>query len=165
MSAGEKWPRLSEDLRQDVRWGCCQRCGKHFISGADFQVIWREHDDQDRPEPRAVVLCGPCGSIIDPHPRLYAREQRDVPLPGVMELCRDCTHRRGYLCSHPDLTLNGGPGLLIEFPRPHVALVDGVRGGRRTGWRETIWTGPPTACAGRDPHPDTTEPTEEEDQC
>lgn len=164
MSTGERWPRLSEELRQDVPWGCCQRCGKHFAHvahGSSFQVIWREHDDRDRPEPRAVVLCGPCEEIIGPHPRLYERQQREVPIPGVMKLCEKCTHRRGYACTHPDLTLNGGPGLRIEFPPPAVALVHGVRGGRRTGWRQTIYTGHPTACAGR--HPDRTEPTE--DRC
>lgn len=159
MADAETWPRLSEELRQDVPWGCCQRCGKHFMSGANFQVIWREHDDRDHPEARAVVLCGPCSSIIEPHPRLYERQQREVPIPGVMNLCEKCTHRRCYICSHPDLTLNGGKGLQIEFPRPAVALVDGVRGGRRTGWRQTIYTGHPTACAGRET------PTTPEDPC
>jgi len=147
----ERWPRLTETLPQDAPWGHCQRCRKYVYGTADgFGTIWQEHDDHDRPEPRGVVLCGPCCSIIGPHPRLYARQQRDVPLPGVTELCRDCTHRSGYRCTHPKLTINGGPGLKIAFPRPAVALVDGIRGGRRTGWRETIWSGPPTECEGRE---------------
>lgn len=142
------WPKLSETLHP-LLWGACQRCAVQGVLHHEL-VVWQEHDDHDKPTPVAVVLCKRCSEVIEPHPRLYARVSANTPLPGVMELCRECIWRRGYLCGHPNLTVNGGPGLEIQYPRPTVAMVDGVRNGRRTGWREVWWSGPPTGCAGRE---------------
>ncbi|MFP3947124.1 MAG: hypothetical protein ACLFWG_00205 [Longimicrobiales bacterium] len=141
MSAG--WPRLTEDL-PPVDWGRCPQCHEEREL-----VIWQEHDDRDRPEPRAVKLCVDCSdAIIEDHPRLYRRHTPLVPLPGVMDLCRDCIHRDGTLCRHPDLTINGGPGLDIRFPEPMRVHVT-ARDRSRSGW-ENFWKGPPTECAGRE---------------
>lgn len=152
------WPKLSETLDADRRqsgslfpfeWGQCQRCGLEGELFDDHEV-WREHDETDRAQPVAVVLCSACAEkIVPPHPRLYSIQRKDVPLAGVMELCRDCEHRSegGYVCEHPDLTVNGGPGLKITFPEPMKAHVNYGRG--RGEWL-FVWQGPPTECAGRE---------------
>lgn len=153
MSAQERgelprWPKLTQTLQPPKEWGHCQRCGiqgrlRDATDDIPLLLGWQEHDDQDRPTPAAVVLCVTCtDNLIEAHPRLYSRVQPQAPVPGVMELCRDCTQREGYLCGSPDLTLNGGEGLAITFPEPVYALVRG-RG------RQTFYTDPPTTCAGR----------------
>ncbi len=140
----ERWPRLSQTLPGPHAPDSCARCQ------ADHDLVrWQEHDDLDRPETIVVVLCDACSkAIIEKHPRLYGRLHLWEPFPGSMPLCVACTHRAGTRCTHPDLKANGGPGLVLTFPPPMHALVDGVRGGRRTGWRETIWRGPVETCAG-----------------
>lgn len=142
------WPRLSETLSPAVSLVTCQNCG---IEWPDTIERWREHDVHDRPERIIILLCTTCSSkIIEPHPRLYAKLDRWEPMPGSMlELCGNCRYRSGTRCTHPDLTVNGGPGLQVTFPQPIRALVDGTRNGRRTGWMQVIWEGPPTACAGK----------------
>lgn len=143
------WPRLSETLpHQPASFDWCMRC-----AGVNELDAWQEHDDHDRPEPILIVLCRPCAEqIIEPHPRLYRLVHRHEPLPGAMrDLCRDCRLQTALRCRSPLLKANGGPGLPITYPRPAVAFVDGVRGGRRTGWRETLWQGPPESCGGREP--------------
>lgn len=152
MSMG--WPRLTEQLPpgewdpgEDYRH--CQRCYRYGEFGEDLYA-WQEHDDRDRREPRAVVLCVDCSDdLIEPHPRLYRRLKAWAPMPGVMDLCQGCVHRDGYLCRHPDLTINGGTGLEVTHPAPYQAMVTrpGPKGRRCS--RERIWQGPPTGCAGR----------------
>lgn len=147
------WPRLTESL-PTVDWSHCQNCdrpGKWVARPGDTDDlrIWMEHDQRDVVESRAVVLCGKCSdAIIGEHPRLYRHEGPDVPCPGVMTLCRDCVFRRGYLCAHSDLTLNGGPGLAITSPQPVTALVNRGRSGGGCG-HVRLWSGTPRDCAGR----------------
>ena len=145
----ERWPRLSRTLSGAPNLDACMRCG------SDLGVEkWQEHDDRDQREPVVILLCRTCSDeIVEPHPRLYRKLHDWEPFPGAMALCRGCPHQVGLSCRHPDLKANGGAGLAITYPRPAVALVDGVRNGRRTGWRETLWQGPPTACAGREAQP------------
>jgi hypothetical protein len=148
----ESWPRLSETLPGAPSLDACMNCQRTWEE-CDLSR-WQEHDDQDQPEPVIFVLCTPCSrAIIDPHPRLYRQLPRNEPMPGAMLLCEGCPHRDGLGCRHPDLKANGGPGLAIMAPRPTVAFVDGTRGGKRTGWKETWWPGPPTRCKGRHPGP------------
>lgn len=153
----DHWPRLSETLPHEacvtsdgIAW--CQRCETEGELDVEIRR-WQEHDGNDRPEPRYVLLCGPCGDrIVDPHPRLYRKLGQHEPAPGAMPICAACVyqHLQEHLgCGHPDLKANGGPGLQLTFPRPTEAFVDGVRGGRRTGWRETWYSGPVTRCVGR----------------
>lgn len=142
-----QWPRLTEQLCFLTRWGSCQRCRRPFKPLSNAQ-IWREHDDADQPEPRAVVLCRKCAEvIIEKHPRLYSQERNGVPLPGVMALCDGCDSWKDYGCTHPDLKLNGGEGLKITFPQPTQAHVNRGRG--KSGFM-TWWNGPPTKCAGQE---------------
>jgi hypothetical protein len=144
------WPKLSVSLPRRVvvqlPWGTCQRCG---LKGELFEDlgVWREHDDADKPTPVAVVLCQKCSDlVIEEHPRLYSSQLPHAPIPGVMELCRECTHRHGYLCGHADLTVNGGPGLEIVHPTPTPMHVNRGRG--KSGWMK-LWNGPATSCVGR----------------
>lgn len=144
-----RWPRLTEDLG-DQGWQRCQECGADGEIGEDL-TAWQEHDDRDRPEPRAVVLCAPCSDrIIEPHPRLYRRLEPMAPMPGAMLLCEACDHRDRYLCRHPDLTINSGEGLVIRFPEATQYHASGTRGGRRTGWWGMLYSGHPTECEGRE---------------
>jgi len=106
---------------------------------------WQEHDDEDRPETIAVVLCRACSSrLINPHPRLYQELALNQPFAGVMDLCVSCRFRDGVRCAHPDLKANGGPGLVI--PSPPVAHVCG----RFAGPSGNVYLHPPTSCAGHD---------------
>lgn len=142
----ERWPRLSVTLPGPLAVDRCARCQ------ADHDLArWQEHDDRDGRENIVIVLCETCSAaIIEKHPRLYRRLHAWEPFPGSMPPCVACTHRDGTRCTHPDLKANGGPGLVLTYPHPMHALVDGVRGGRRTGWRETIWRGPVETCVGRE---------------
>ncbi len=142
------WPRLSVDLpgRKDPR--ICQSC----CTSAGPITVWQEHDADDQPEAVYVALCAPCGDrLIEPHPRLYAALKRHQPVPGVMEFCLLCRHYGGMRCNSDQALSNGGPGLQIQHPPAGMMFIDGARGpkgGRRTGWQETIYTGPPTDCSG-----------------
>ncbi len=133
-----KWPRLSQTLPPARALYACQRCG-----GATALARWMEHDDRDNPEKIIVVLCGACSAIIEPHPRLYSKLHKWHPWPGAMTVCADCSLRDGVRCTGSD-PFNSKQ---FTYPEPTVMFVDGVKGGRRTGWRETIWHGPVTACA------------------
>lgn len=153
----EPWQRLSESLviKPRIAGGgtaYCQRCGRDGHLDADT-FRWLEHDDNDRPETVVILLCRRCSqAIVGPHPRLYRRLDRYEPAPGAMPLCDGCVFQnagRGLRCTHPNLKAAGGPGLALTMPQPSQAFVDGVRGGRRTGWRQMIYHGPVTACAGR----------------
>ncbi len=143
------WPKLTEQLPPEA-WGGCQRCGKEV---KPFPEIWREHDQRDQPQARAVLLCKKCGKlVIAAHPRLYSLETRDAPIPGVMQMCEHCVHRNGSDCWHPDLTYNGGVGLVVTFPEPMRAIVS--RGRSAGGCTSmTVWKGPPIRCEGHTPLP------------
>jgi hypothetical protein len=138
------WPKLTERLPAG-EWGHCQKCGLGGELFTDLRV-WQEHDERDRGTPAVVVLCESCSAIIEPHPRLYRRLELDAPMPGVMHLCEGCEHREGYLCRHADLTINGGPGLEIQYPEP--TRVHRNYGGGRGDWG-WIFNGPAISCAGR----------------
>lgn len=145
MSA-DKWPRLSKTLPAFSSLGVCQRCGTPGVPG-DSIARWQEHDDQDRPEPIIICLCTRCSDkIIEPHPRLYNRLQPCEPWPGAMQICRDCKLRQGTRCTSPEAKYNGGPGVMIQIERPTIAFLDGIRNGRRTGWRQSLWLSPATGC-------------------
>ena len=114
-------PRLSETL-ESLAWPRrCQACGAELTrpasrlrpsTGRAPATIWQEHDDADRPELRYIVLCGACADrLIEPHPRLYRRLDRNEPAPGVMRICEDCRHRQGGRCVSPRARAHGGPGL------------------------------------------------------
>ncbi len=169
------WPRLSKDLPGPRHPHVCQSCGRYAAPPAPAELpadpsdddakrmgdevmqawesartrplrAWQEHDDEDRPEPIAVVLCRVCGRrLIGPHPRLYQELALNQPFAGVMELCVSCRFRNGVRCAHPDLKANGGPGLAI--PSPSFAHVCG----RLAGPSGDVYLHPPTSCAGYDP--------------
>lgn len=143
MGSPKPWPRLSQSLRGTRAPGSCQAC-----SGTPSDVdAWEEHDESDRREGIAVLLCLPCSKrLIDPHPRLYRRVQAREPFPGLMDLCTGCRYRSGVDCGHPDLKRNGGAGLVITFPQPVNVHVNRGRG--RSGW-ENLYMAPPRDCAGR----------------
>lgn len=148
------WPKLSEQLPHPRDLDTCQACGAlEALLDAETLETWEEHDEADRPAGVVVRLCPPCSAkIVEPHPRLYRQVDRWEPLPGVMELCRSCRHRRGVSCAHPDLLRNGGTGLRIVFPRPTVGIACVARpGGGRGSRRFTMYAGPPSECAGQEP--------------
>jgi hypothetical protein len=126
---GITWPRLTESLphRSAV---ACHRCGQVLPGKYDLHW-WQEHDDRDRPEPRYVLLCNPCADkIIEPHPRLYRRTERNEPCPGVMLQCVCCKHLDGLRCRHPQMRANGGPGVAFAGPDGFVRIQRAGPGGR-----------------------------------
>jgi hypothetical protein len=141
----KEWPRLSESLTHERSPVVCQACGEVEQPLA----AWQEHDANDKPEPIAVVLCAACsGKLIEPHPRLYRRLERNEPFPGTMTICLDCPARDGVRCKSPLSLANGGPGL--PFPMPDsTAFVDGVRGGRRFGRVMRMWSKEVATCKGK----------------
>lgn len=142
MAKGIKVPRLSETL-DPLAWPrACQRCGS-----GDALTFWREHDDRDRPEMIFVVLCAACADkIIVPHPRLYARLDKNEPAPGVMQICGGCSLRAGSRCTSPLAIANGGDGL--RFPAADITFHVLVRGpGARSGWHRK-WSHEPATCHG-----------------
>lgn len=144
------WPKLSEapSLFGDKSPGACQQCGR---TPGDVDLFrWREHDDADRPTSVVVVLCRECESIIEPHPRLYARLDPFEPHPGSMAICTNCRFRVGLACDHPNLLEKGGPGLKLIYPKPGVMFVDGVRNGRRFGAQILTYSAP-AKCEVREP--------------
>jgi hypothetical protein len=147
----EQTTRLTETLPElKRRPDCCGICGRtHDNPDVKRLIHWQESDHNDQPEPRWLVLCNECSDhVIEPHPRLYYRCNENAPMPGVMHLCANCIHRRGWKCSLAKA--NGGPGILVTASQPTTAFFDGRgKDGRRTGWRETIYALPPTACSGR----------------
>jgi hypothetical protein len=146
-------PRLSVDYpattfhadRTDDR---CFRCGCEF-KGRPDRTVWREHDDNDRPEMVFVVLCLACADrIIDPHPRLYARLDRNEPAPGVMAICRGCDHQVAYRCKSPRARASGGEGLSFP-PADTTGFIDGYGPrGQRIGSRFRSWKSESNACQG-----------------
>lgn len=139
-------PRLTCDLPGRRRPLVCQSCDR------TTQVYaWQEHDDRDRPLPVYVLLCQECAArVVEPHPRLYDRRPANEPIHGAMPLCVDCLHRRGLRCHCPDAKRNGGPGITITRPKPHVVHVCYERqGGGRGGEWIRMYPGPATNCSGR----------------
>ncbi len=167
----ERFPRLSRTLRFPPRLDRCQNCGRladvgpdsegydHTVDGVAVPVLerWREHDDQDQPEPIVIVLCTLCSSrIIEPHPRLYSQLEVWAPLPGAMGICIGCVHQdaeRGLRCTHPSMRPTAPElfcAVMLTMPAPMRFHWSGRgAGGRRTGGWATHYTGPVTDCAGR----------------
>jgi len=144
----KRMPKLSEDLPHPVAPTVCQACGTDDPPG--WLAYWRECDEDDKPTPVFVTLCDVCSKkLIEPHPRLYDRLEPNQPYPGLMPLCHDCQLRDRNYCLSKLLVANGGPGLKIVFPQPHMVHLDGYRNGRRTGWNQTIYPGPAVSCEGR----------------
>lgn len=139
----KKWPKLSETLTGPRDLFVCQGCG----ATEEELTRWRECDDSDEPTRVVVMLCERCTKkLINKHPRLYAEMDAYEPLPGSMGCCfRNCPHRDGLTCNNPKLSHLGGSGLLIRFPTPTVAFVDGTTpgGGKRIGSVQKWWHAPP----------------------
>jgi len=147
-------PRLSDDLTgpRDLRH--CQACGMTPLlpEASSDLTAWLEHDDNDRPEPIAVVLCRSCAArLIEPHARLYRELDANEPVPGAMHLCVLCRHRDGLLCTNPAAMFNGGPapGLKIEFDTPPQRGFIRCSRPRRSG-PYVVYPAPPTRCSGRE---------------
>jgi hypothetical protein len=162
----EKFPRLSVTLEHPRQPDTCQSCGRkpdglgmNEESARLWLERWIEHNDNDGPGNRVagradlaliiVVLCPSCSRrIIEPHPRLYSRMDRNKPWPGsMMHLCLDCKFRDGLTCTHPDSKLNGGDGLMMNVAQPVRGFVDA----RKPGYsgRFEHWSSPAKSCAGK----------------
>lgn len=134
------WGRLSVNLTGPVDPTLCQSCGDPAYA------TWREHGDHDQPLPVFVALCIHCSNqLIEPHPRLYSRVDKNDPIPGTMAICSDCPHRRGIGCESPDLQKNGGRGLAVSITMPRRVH---VYGGSRSGWIN-IWPDPAPGCGSK----------------
>lgn len=132
------WPKLTETLSPLWNLDECQSCNQRV----EQPLYWREHDDNDGPTLRGIVLCKACAdSIIEPHPRLYSQISiaTGEPFPGLMPVCDECRWRGHGRCLNPNLTANGGPGLSLHFPRPTAAFVCRRGGG---GGLKHIFHGP-----------------------
>lgn len=140
----QRWPRLSQTL-QFLHPRKCASCGKW--DREEILGLWQEHDEQDQPEMRFVLLCRECSErIIQPHVRLYSAISRNSPAPGAMEICADCRFRDGTWC--PRAKGNGGPAVVISAAKPSTGFWDGVgKDGRRTGGVFRIYGHPPSACS------------------
>lgn len=121
----------------------CSICGAH-VDPCDLPaLIYREHDERDRPTPTLVFLghAKECAKALDDHPRLYSR---DDGTPGAFpRLCVGCAHRDGASCRHPDLKANGGTGLLVTFSDPLRGAILCGKGGRIRPLKTAM------TCAGR----------------
>ena len=140
----QRWPRLSQSLPHPHPQKCAA-CGKW--DREEILSLWQEHDEQDKPETRYVLLCRPCGEkLIEPHVRLHSEINRNTPAPGAMEICGDCRFRDGTWCAKAKG--NGGPGVVISAAKPSTGFWDGAgKDGRRTGGVFRIYGHPPTACS------------------
>lgn len=136
-------PRLSHDLTGPRSYDACQHCG--LVS--DALQTWQEHDQDDKPEVVYLRLCKPCSeTLIEPHPRLYAKLDPGAPAPGAMPCCEGCKHCEHLRCHSPMLKDNGGSGLPIR-PRIEGHAIACTRG---RGCRPiTLYAGFPT-CDGRE---------------
>lgn len=158
-NALDHWPRLSATLAGPRDPGRCQSCGAEGSHSYDFTADapaikgrrlrrWREHNQFDKPEPIAVILCAPCSDrLIEKHPRLYAEISANTPEPGTEAICLDCPHRDGVACRCPLAVRNGGEGMAMVAPKPSIVHLN--RGGKgRSGW-EKIYDAPPKGCLGK----------------
>lgn len=142
------WPKLSGTLKPAVDLSRCQNCNSNV-----FVSRWREHDDKDISTQTIVLLCKNCSDkLIEPHPRLYSRMDKDEPLPGSMPICIGCKWHEIVRCKNPKSFVNGGAGLTLTFPTPACAFVDGrdPKTGKRFGRRVITYIGPVSACEGRE---------------
>ncbi len=152
MKLSPQTPRLTDSLSGPKDPRICQSCSRGVTDGINV-VNWQEHDHNDQPERKLVVLCDACSKrLIEPHPRLYKRHVTHEPYPGAMPLCVACRHRDGVTCNSPLAKFNGGPGLDYVYPQPAVGFWDGYDKvlKKRTGGRMVTYAGPVTACTGRE---------------
>jgi len=95
----------------------CQLCGYTSDDICEFR-LWCECDENDKPEPYNILIAcksDDCFQIIKEHERLYFELSWSTGEPGhFILLCGDCPHRDGTHCTHPDLKINGGNGLLLH---------------------------------------------------
>lgn len=141
--------RLTLDVPGEVHPLKCQSCGrtKQDCPIDRGPARWQEHDHNDNPEHRLIVLCMACSHrLIEPHPRLYTALGSNDPWPGCMSICLNCKLRVSVSCSSPAAKANGGPGVGIAIEPPYGALVDGRRNGKRRGWHQRFWPKAATGC-------------------
>ena len=106
--------------------------------------LWQEHDREDKPETRYVLLCDACSrKLIEPHVRLYAEIDNKSPAPGAMEICADCRFRDGLWCAKAKS--NGGEGVTITAAKPSRGFIDGAR----YSGPFTFYPVAPSACSGK----------------
>ncbi len=143
----ERWPRLSETLPHPHP----EECAACRDLGYDGDlVLWREHDDNDAPEMRFVVLCPKCSErLIESHARLYSATCSRAPAPGAMRICIDCVHRQRTRCLCPFAKANGGEGIVINSVKPTVYHIDRTVKGKRVGDWHVSYAMAPTACSGK----------------
>lgn len=145
-------PRLT-DLPGTKHPFICQNCDGSAQPGFGSGILrltvnrWQEHDHQDKPENKIIVLCEVCEKrLIKPHPRLYEKLQPNQPWPGSMAICLDCKFREGIACTHPHAKANGGAGVMITIAKPYHAMVDG----RNYSGPLTMWPSAASACKERE---------------
>jgi hypothetical protein len=145
--AERRQPALSETLRGPRHPGRCQACGAEPDDRLELQR-WRECDAWDKPTSVVVILCRACSRrLIAEHPRLYVAVDALAPAPGLMALCVGCRRRDGVSCTSPLLKANGGPGMVITFPKPDAVHL--CFGGGHGEFRQ-LYRGAPSACMGRE---------------
>jgi hypothetical protein len=133
-------PRLNSESHRltDLPGEChpfvCRSCGGSCVPKYGNGLMrlsisrWQEHDHNDKPEPRIIVLCSKCSDrMIEPHPRLYKKLEDNDPWPGAMEICLDCKFRSGTSCSSPDAKANGGNGVMLTIAKPFTGFIDGPK--------------------------------------
>lgn len=144
------WPRLTETLRAAP---CvCANCAKRADLPTDAPLLlWQEHDDNDKPEAKYLLLCYKCSDeIVENHPRLYNKLDRNAPAPGAMDICVNCRARYKTFC--PKAKIHGGPGIEITASKPTGAHIDGRgKDGKRFGVWLKLYALPPSACTGKEP--------------
>lgn len=125
MPKAENWPRLSDTLPHAHPRKCGQ-CGTDDPAPPPLQ-LWQEHDANDKPELRFVLLCRKCSDLlIEKHPRLYDRKwSRNHPAPGAMEICTDCRFRDRLWCSQTKRA--GGPGINVTITQGISGFIDGAK--------------------------------------
>lgn len=131
----------------------CQLCGNLHKDICEIELRC-ECDDNDVPEPTKVfIVCrdkkSVCQKRIVEHPRGYYLVPWGEGLPGQFVLvCGNCPHRKGFSCTNPKLTSNGGPGLEAKQARLpiHNIMFCGPKIGCRTG--RDLFPTPITWCEG-----------------
>lgn len=138
-------PGLSVTLPGSVRPDTCQACA---LNDARMLDVFREYDEHDRPTAARVMLCRPCAQrLVEPHARIYEQLTTNGPHPGAMAICTGCVRRSALACTHPDLTTNGGAGLMLTLAKPTRMHL--CRSPRSTSGFVDVYYSPPSACAGR----------------
>lgn len=124
---------------------CCQYCSQKFPR--ERMSIWQEHDHEDKPEGRAVLLCDRCSArVIEPHPRLYSNKGINWPFPGLTPVCVGCVHREAT--GHCKAAkINGGPGVEMKYEPPIRGFIDGAK----YSGPFTTYPKPATGCDMREP--------------